>query len=130
MELTREAIMAAAKPRTATFGVDGIDGDFHVRSITGKGLEEWMDQVMKRQDANGRLLRVKGMMGWLVVRTLCDASGGLLFLETEEAEVMSIDANVLDKIFAESKKISGLETDIEETEKNLDAGPVVSRGSG
>ena len=101
----------------------------HVRTLTGAEREEFETVVTKASNAKGGL-DLRGLKIKLVLLTLCDEDGELLFDSTDQLVLNAKSSRVIDRIFQVSQRLSGLTNeDAEEMVKNSDSGQAAASGS-
>ena len=101
----------------------------HVRTLTGAEREEF-ETVISRATSNKSGLDLRGLKIKLVLLTLCDEDGELLFDSTDQLVLNAKSSRVIDRIFQVSQRLSGLTNeDAEEMVKNSDSGQAAASGS-
>ena len=111
----REQLLALKIP-TATVKVAGIDGLVSLCGLSASGRDLWEQQIYAERD---KKMGVKNIRASLVVRCITDEAGVRMFTDAEIAEVGSMPASVIDKLYEHCQRLSGLGAkDAEELEKN------------
>jgi len=114
--LTREDLLRLAEPRNIRREpVPGVDGLF-VRLMTGEEAEAYdtRAETLKEEKAGG--VRI---VAALVVRTVCNADGDLLFNTDDESSAIKLPINVLESIAITAARVNKIdEKAVEELEKN------------
>ena len=101
----------------------------HVRTLTGAEREEF-ETVISRATSDKGGLDLRGLKIKLVLLTLCDEDGELLFDSTDQLVLNAKSSMVIDRIFQVSQRLSGLTNeDAEEMVKNSDSGQAAASGS-
>lgn len=98
--------------------------DLYIKPLSGTDRERYFDQIVQR--TKGEALVQEGLRGWVLVRSLCDEDGALIFDATEEdaTALMERDPGVLERLFDRALEISKLTpAAIEATEKNSASTP-------
>lgn len=118
---------------TGPISVPEWGGDVHVRSMDGKELDEWQENMYLRVKGapDGEMKSVRGIAAFLLVRTLSDAKGERLFGSSKEDLdiIISKNGEVLETLRDIAMEFNGLKPDNEEVEKNSEATPSASGGS-
>lgn len=93
------------------------DCTVHVRSISGAQREELAKKI---KDAEKQGLKVPpGLIPWMLVRTVCNEDGSLMFTDKDIAALNEKNPEVTDRICQESFLACGVTPDAaEEAEKN------------
>jgi len=111
--------------------VDLGDGIVYVKQMTGRERDIFESSIIKaKRDAKGNVVSYETVMedlrAKLVVMTLCDEKGNLLF-KLEEAGTLNklLNAKKIDLIVEAAQKLNGItEKDKEDLVKNLEQGQV------
>jgi len=127
--LTREDLLKGDKIEIKP--VDLGDSIVYVKQMTGKERDTFEASVIKaRRDTKGNITSYETVMedlrAKLLVMTLCDENGNLLF-KMEEAGLLnkSLNAKKIDVIVEEAQKLNGIsEKDKEDLIKNSEQGQV------
>lgn len=110
----KEQLLALKIP-TATVKLAGV-GDVHLRGLTAGERDLWEQYVFADRD---KTKGVRNIRASLVVRCLIDEAGVRLFGDGDIDTVGSMPAGVIDKLYENCQKLSGLGAkDSEELEKN------------
>jgi hypothetical protein len=115
MVLSKDQILAAKDSQTITVDVPEWGGSVCLRPMSGTERDVYESDIIRCSETkNFKNIRAK-----LLVATLVDEQGNKLF------DVKDIDAlgaksgKVLDRLFEEAKKLSGVsDKDVEQLEKN------------
>lgn len=119
---------------TGPISVPEWGGDVYIRSMNGKELEDWEENMYLRVKSapKGEMNSVRGISAFLLVRTLSDEKGKRLFGNTKEDLdiITSKNGVVVEMLRDVAMDFNGLTPDsIEEAEKNSEATPSASGGS-
>jgi len=128
--LTREQILATNGARVMKVSVPewGEDGEVFIRVCSGVARDRFEERAA-RAKLSGKIDYVGAKVG-LVVGSLCDKDGKLLFKYGDEAAVNDLDSDVLDRLFCEVQDFSGLGVgDVEEAAGNSDSAGNGASGS-
>jgi hypothetical protein len=120
--LSKAQILAAPDIVTEPVKVPEWGGEVLVRSLDGTQRDEYEQSIMvrrgKSKEVNLRNARVK-----LLVRTIVDSDGELLFSEQEIAALGRKSAAALQRVFEKSAELAGLsDKDLDELTENFDDG--------
>lgn len=116
--LTREAILKAQDLRRELVEVPEWNGAVCVRSMTGTERDRFEASMLdlKGMDAS---MRFENFRARLVAMTVIDDDGKLLFSESDVEALSGKNAAALQRVFAVSQRLSGLnKQDVEELTKN------------
>ena len=101
----------------------------HVRTLTGVEYDDFQNAVQQAGKSGGGI-DLRGLRIKLVLMTLCDENGDLLFDATDEIVLNSKSSKVIDRIFQVSQRLNGLTAeDADEMVKNSGSGPTAASGS-
>ena len=101
----------------------------HVRTLTGAGRDEFENTVQSASKGKDGL-DLRGLKIKLVLLTLCDDDGELLFDATDALVLNSKSSKVIDRIFQVAQKLNGLTADdVDEMVGNSDGGQAAASGS-
>ena len=101
----------------------------HVRTLTGAERDEFENTVQSASKGKGGL-DLRGLKIKLVLLTLCDDHGDLLFDATDALVLNSKSSKVIDRIFQVAQKLNGLTADdVDEMVGNSDGGQAAASGS-
>ena len=116
--MNRKEMMIAVeawKPQIKPVILDGI-GEAHVREITRQDLDSY--QMLMADEKRDRA----NFSSAFAVRVLCDENGNRLFSDQEEGLLYGLGSNVVETLWEEGRKLSGLDLESQElAEKNSDA---------
>jgi hypothetical protein len=120
--LSKAQILAAPDIVTEAVKVPEWGGEVLVRSLDGTQRDEYEQSIMvrrgKSKEVNLRNARVK-----LLVRTIVDSDGELLFSEQEIAALGRKSAAALQRVFEKASELAGLsDKDLDELTENFDDG--------
>ena len=96
-----------------------------VRGLTGVERDEWeksrVDQKAKVKRGQSQPLKLSNWRASLVVRTVCDEKGQLLFGDKDIVAVGKKSAMAIERVFTVAMRLSGLtDDDLEELAEDLD----------
>ena len=120
MKHTDKATILGLKSRLKieAVAIDGLDTAIYVRGRTGKERDGF-ENACFHQRGKQRVMSTENIRAKLLVRSICDEAGERMFADTDESDLGSIPADILDKLFGVAQNLSGLGTkDIEEIEGN------------
>ena len=101
----------------------------YVRTLTGAERDEFENAVQSASKVKG-WLDLRGLKIKLVLLTLCDDHGELLFDATDALVLNSKSSKVIDRIFQVAQKLNGLTADdVDEMVGNSDGGQAAASGS-
>jgi hypothetical protein len=113
--LSKAALLGPAAvglPRK-TLHITELDGDVIVQGLTAAQRDEFEGSLVvgkgRKRDVNMKNMRAK-----LVVLTVIGEDGQRLFTESDIAQLGAMRADILDRIFAVAKELSGLSDQDEE----------------
>lgn len=109
--LNRDAILSALDWRREAVEVPEWGGTIYVREFSGADRDAFYLEVLRRKQHEGEGADVAGLTTWLLVRTLCDEQGNLLFAPEDEAALAAKAAAVLNRLFLKAMEINGLAAD-------------------
>lgn len=104
MALDKAAILAKAKPRIIEVQVPEWDGTVYLREITA-GQRDQFDawQLAQTDDTRFRDIRAR-----LLVMSLCDADGNLMFSISEITTVSDFPASVVNRLWESAIDLNGM----------------------
>lgn len=135
MGLTKEDLKAVPVQtvKVSTPELGAADAHVYLRKLSLKGREDWECWAQTAQvgddgeaDLKAVMSEYGGWRGYLLARTLCDASGVLLFDDSAEAmEVLgACPGEVMDRLFDEAVEFNKLTPEaLKELEGNSEAAP-------
>ena len=101
----------------------------NVRTLTGAERDDFENAVQSAGKTKGGM-DLRGLKIKLVLLTLCDEDGELLFDATDEIVLNSKSSKAIDRIFQVAQKLNGLTAeDAEELLGNSDSAPTAASGS-
>ena len=100
--LDRDAILASDDLKTERVNVPEWGGDVLVRVMTGRQRDNWEMLCQKAKDG------VEGVMALLVIDTVCDNKGELLFTADDLEKINKRSCAVLSRIFEVALKLNKL----------------------
>ena len=119
MSLSKEQILACTDVVTQKVEVPEWNGHVYIRMMTAKGRDEFETMAIRSQVDDPTRADVKGLRSLLVVLTLCDQAGDLLFSKKDIGIIEQKSASALDRIILEAQKLNGLNPEaVEEAKKN------------
>lgn len=128
-ELTREEILATEGCRTKKVSIPAWGGKTYIRVCSGVARDRFEERAARAKQA--KKIDYVGAKVGLIVGSLCNKSGKLLFKHGDEASVNNLDSDVLDRLFCEVQDFSHLGTDdVEEAAGNSDGATSGASGSG
>jgi len=127
--LTRSEILEAADILTEEIIVPDWGGSVFVRGLTGAQRDEFEMQVME-QRGRKQIWNRKDVRARLVVVSVVDEDGELLFSQSDIPAVSKKSARALEPIFDTARRLSGMSVaDVKELSKNLKGGQNDGSGS-
>lgn len=122
MILTKAAILAADDIKTVPVPVPEWGGDVLVRGMTGTQRDDYEQAIMAGKGAN-REVNLRNARTKLVVRSVVNADGELLFAEQDAVALGRKSAAALQRVFDVATSLSGLsKEDLDELTENFDDG--------
>ncbi len=100
--LTREDILAGAKPRTRSVEVPALGGSVTLRAITA-GERDQMEMFVQKQRGS-----LKGVRARLLRLCCCDAEGKPLFEEKDEPALGDLDGGILECVVEQCMEMCGM----------------------
>lgn len=104
MALTRAAIMAAAKPRIVSVDVPEWGGSVHLREMTAGQRDQFDALQLSVAEAD----RYQDIRARMLVQSLCDADGALLFGSADLATVSGFPASAVTRIWEICLDLNGM----------------------
>lgn len=113
MTLNKNAILAANDMPLQKVSVPEWGGEVYLRPMSGTARAEFELRLVGAKKQSGEYIG-PGMRGFILVNTLCDADGGLLFTAADIDAIESKNATVLARLVDDAMRISGLGGDDDE----------------
>ena len=128
-EKIRETILASSDLPQQSVECPEWGQTLHVRTLTGNERDDFENAVQTASKNKGGI-DLRGLKIKLVLLTLCDEDGELLFDATDALVLNSKSSKVIDRIFQVAQKLNGLTAeDVDELVGNSDGGPTAASGS-
>ncbi len=128
-EKIRETILASSDLPQQSVECPEWGQTLNVRTLTGAERDDFENAVQSAGKTKGGI-DLRGLKIKLVLLTLCDEDGGLLFDATDALVLNSKSSKVIDRIFQVAQKLNGLTAeDTEELLGNLDGAQSAASGS-
>lgn len=106
--MNREQLLAALRPDIMAVDIPG-KGQFHVRSFDGHSRAAWYNHVTSNTDpATDKVVDMVGLVSTLLLLTVCDESGALLFGPDDAAALSALDSRCLDDLYKAAAKLNKL----------------------
>jgi len=105
-ELTRDAVLAADDLRLEPVRVPEWGGLLYVRSLTGTQRDEFEQACMDAR--RGNRLDVRGLKARLLVMTVCDGAGGLMFGPKDVEAIRAKSAAAIERVWDTAQRLNGL----------------------
>lgn len=110
--LDRATIFSQTDYKIEKVEIPEWNGHVFVRSMTGLERDRYEASVVQRSKNSSEVeVILEGARGRLVALTTCDENGNLIFEESDLKELNERNANVLDRLFTISSRLSGLTQD-------------------
>ncbi len=121
----RDDILAADDLQIEELAVPEWKLTVHVRGLTGVERDDWeagrLDKKTKRKTGEPQGINHTNFRASLVVRTVCNDKGELLFGEKDIPVIGKKSAAAIERVFTVAMRLSGLtDEDIEELAEDLD----------
>lgn len=117
MLLQKNEIFAAQDIEVKSVEVPEWKGSVGLKLMNGLERDEYEQFVMDRSDKGSKDL--KGVRVELLIRTLCNEEGVLVFDRKDIAELNKKSANAINTLFEEAAKVNGIvQGYVEDAEKN------------
>lgn len=130
MTLTKEQILAADDIPIREVEVPEWGGTVRMRGLTGSERDAYESSLFQ-QRGEKRILRMENVRARLVARCIVDDEGNRLFSDEEVKALGGKSGKVLDRLFDEARKLSGLTAeDVEELAEGFDSAQSDEPGSG
>ncbi|MCH7706711.1 MAG: hypothetical protein IIB33_06655 [Chloroflexi bacterium] len=128
-EKIRETILASNDLPKQSVECPEWGQTLHVRTLTGSERDDFENTVQSASKGKGGI-DLRGLKIKLVLLTLCDEDGELLFDATDALVLNSKSSKVIDRIFQVSQQLNGLTAeDVDEMVKNSDGDQTAASGS-
>ncbi len=128
-EKIRETILASSDLPQQSVECPEWGQILNVRTLTGAERDDFENAVQSAGKTKGGM-DLRGLKIKLVLLTLCDEDGELLFDATDALVLNSKSSKVIDRIFQVAQKLNGLTAeDTEELLGNLDGAQSAASGS-
>ena len=98
MALTKDAILGAEDSNVTAVSVPEWQGEVSLRVISGTARAQLEAMMSRRQKDNGSDT-LEGVRGWLLVRSICDETGDLVFDQDDADALEAKSAIVIDRLF-------------------------------
>lgn len=106
--MTREEFLAGTKLPPVPYTVDGL-GDVHLKRFSGYERGQWDNFVTTSINKDtGMIDNPATYQAKLVVMTVCDATGKLLFTDHDIGQLLHTSGGALEEIFVASVKLNKL----------------------
>ena len=116
-ELTAEAILSAEDAYRESVDVPDWHGRLHVKVMTGAERDSWEFECTQKRLGSG--IDPRGVMVRLLVRTLCDGEGNLLFKPADAEKLNAKSSRAITQLFAVAQRVNGIRgEDVEELAGN------------
>ncbi len=102
--LSKAEFLERGKPRMEAVECPRLGGTVYVREMSNR---ERTDLELEINASDGR----SRMRSAMLVRTLCDESGTLLFAPSDEAEFAQIGAGVVEPLFTVALRLNGFSSE-------------------
>lgn len=102
--LTREDILARAKPRTRQVEVESLGGTVTLRAITANERDQ-LEMFIQKQRGN-----LRGVRARMVRLCCCKEDGSPLFQEGDETAIGELDGSVLEPLIAHCMELCGVKS--------------------
>lgn len=120
--LDRSAILSKKDLKREKVSVPEWGGDVFVSEMTGEARDEWELELHEYRKDNSR--KLKNPSARLVVATVVDEDGNLLFTRDDVDEVGKLSCEALDRICRVAQALNKIgAVSIEDAEKNSEAAP-------
>lgn len=119
MHTDKQTILSLkSRLKTEAVSIEGLDAPIFVRGLSGRERDGF-ENACFQQRGKQRVMTTENIRAKLLVRSICDEHGSRLFADTDEADLGAIPADILDRLFTVSQRLSGLgSSDIEEIAGN------------
>lgn len=116
--LTRDAIMKSVDYTVEEVNVPKWGGTVRLRSLTGKGRDEFEAAVTKSSGTPGQV-DIRGLKALLLTMTIVDSDDQLVFTKDDVDLINEKSSDVIESLWEVVQKMNGIgEEGLEETEKN------------
>lgn len=119
MKLNRDLILKANDLPIEPIEVPEWGGTVYVRTMDGSERDRFDATIIKRSRKDDTF-DTAGLRADIVVLTVCDESGNLMFSDDDRMALLKKNAAVLDRICAKARKMNGiLDTEaVDDSKKN------------
>lgn len=116
--LTREQILECNDVKIEEVNIPEWGDSVYVRSLTGEGLDNYQKSIV-RINGKYQTTDMTNVRAKLVVQTVCDKDGNLLFTKEDIPLVAKKNGAALEKLFEKAAQMSGLSNEeLGDIEKN------------
>ena len=130
MTLSKDQILAAEDIPTKDVEVPEWGGSVRMRGLTGSERDAYESSLFQ-QRGEKRILRTENARARLVAMCIVDEDGERMFSDAEVKDLGRKSGKVLDRLFDEARKLSGLTAeDVEELAEGFDSAQSGEPGSG
>lgn len=130
MTLSKDQILAAEDIPTKDVEVPEWGGSVRMRGLTGSERDAYESSLFQ-QRGEKRILRTENARARLVAMCIVDEDGERMFSDAEAKDLGRKSGKVLDRLFDEARKLSGLTAeDVEELAEGFDSAQSGEPGSG
>lgn len=115
MSSIKEAIFAAKDSNMEKVEVPEWNTTLYIKSMTGVFRDEFEAKVGKGKDG---LYSIPNYRSYILVNTICDAEGTLVFNEDEIGSLGNMSAKVISELFDIATRLSGItKAEVDKLEK-------------
>ena len=116
--LDKKSILKNNKLKTQVVNVPEWGGDIIVSELTGTARDAWESDIISMSDDGGKINGIN-TRAKLIVISVVDEEGNLIFDEEDIEEVGNLSATALNRVFTVASKLSALTAaDMKELEGN------------
>lgn len=115
--LTRDAILGARDFEVKKIQVPEWGGEVCLRPLSCREVELFQDELAERRMGDDRF-SLADLRASLLSKALCDESGEPMFDAKDVISLGKKSHAVMDRLFAEARKLSGIDATVEGDEKN------------
>ena len=105
--LTKEAIFKTQDAKIIKESVGEWGGDLYIRVMSGTVRNAYELEAMEMKDSSDNS-RFSNLREKLLVKTLCNEKGELLFSDDDIEELSKKSSSVIDRLFKKSQELNGL----------------------
>lgn len=121
MLLNKEQILNAQDLKTIDVEIPEWGGTVRLSQVMGYARDRWEQSCI---DSKGKPIK-ENMRARLLAMSIVDEDGNLMFTEDDIEELGKKSANILDKLFMESRNLNAVtDEDVEELAKNSSTDPL------